>query len=227
MPWHTRDVSGPIEPELIATPSRLAPSPLVDAWQRHVADDLTLLKQLIRRHREKHRRYHTVDHVVAVVAAVEDLGAADGARDLGAVVAAAFYHDAVYEPASPSNERASARLARRDLTTLGWVADRTAHVADVIEATADHRSAPDTDHALLSDADLAILAAPPDEYAAYVGAVRAEYHHVDDAAWRAGRRTILDRFLERDWIYATPTGRTRWEHAARANLTTEVKLLNG
>ena len=69
-------------------------------------------------------------HVEAVVHAVIELGAAEPVDDLGAVVAGAFYHDAVYEPASPANERASARLARRDLTALGWDELRAAHVAE-------------------------------------------------------------------------------------------------
>ena len=84
-------------------------------WRRHVSTDTSLLTRLVGRHREKHRRYHTVAHVEAVVGAVIELDAQEPADDLGAVVAAAIYHDAVYEPASPANERASARLARRDL----------------------------------------------------------------------------------------------------------------
>ena len=139
-----------------------------------------------------------------------------------------FYHDAVYEPASPANERASARLARRDLATLGWAQDRIAHVARMIEATTDHRAPPDQDHAVLFDADLMILGAAPADYASYVDAVRAEYRHVDDDAWRTGvaatsstpsshvRRSTRRR-------RGTPGGR----HAARQNLTAELAALTG
>ena len=200
---------------------------LDDAWRRHISTDPTLLARLIGRHREKHRRYHTVAHLESVVGTVIEIGAAEHVDDLGAVVAGAFYHDAVYEPASPANERASARLARRDLATLGWADDRIEHVARMIEATAEHRAPPDQEHALLFDADLMILGAAPADYASYADGVRAEYRHVDDDAWRTGRAGVLESFVEREAIYATYTGRDRWEHAARANLTAELATLTG
>jgi len=201
-------------------------STLDDAWRQHISTDTTLLARLIGRHREKHRRYHTVVHLESVVGTVIEVGAIEHVDDLGSVVAGAFYHDAVYEPASPANERASARLARRDLATLKWVNDRIDHVAQMIEATVEHRAPPDQDHALLFDADLMILGAEPADYASYVDAVRAEYRHVDDDAWRTGRAGILEAFVEREAIYATSTGRDRWERTARANLTAELATLS-
>lgn len=213
-------MSTPIETDASAPRSLLD-----DAWQRHISTDPTLLARLIGRHREKHRRYHTVAHVESVVGAVIELGAIEDVDDLGAVAAGAFYHDAVYEPASPANERASARLARRDLATLGWGEDRLAHVACMIEATKSHLAPPDQDHAVLFDADLMILGATPADYGSYVDAVRAEYRHVDDEVWRTGRSSILDAFLAREAIYATSTGQSRWELAARTNLTAELATL--
>jgi predicted metal-dependent HD superfamily phosphohydrolase len=202
-----------------------ADSRLVEPWRRHVHDDITFLERLLARHREQHRRYHEADHVGAVVRHVAELGAVDRVDDLDSVIAAAFYHDAIYEPASPDNERASARLAVDDLTALGWSRARTAHVGQMIEATADHLAPPDADHAVLFDADLATLGESPADYATYVDDVRAEFGHVDDDAWRTGRRRVLESFLERQWIYSTPTGRSRWEDAARANIAAELAAL--
>jgi predicted metal-dependent HD superfamily phosphohydrolase len=210
----------------IGTDDGAPPSLLDDAWRRHISTDPTLLARLAGRHRERHRRYHTMAHVESVVGTVIELGAVEDVDDLGAVVAGAFYHDAVYEPASPANERASARLARRDLATLGWAEDRIAHVARMIETTKDHLAPPDQNHAILFDADLMILGAEPAEYASYVDAVRAEYRHVDDDAWRVGRSDVLEAFVAREAIYATSTGRDRWERAARANLTAELASLS-
>lgn len=195
------------------------------AWRRHVANDDALFERVVGRHREKHRRYHGVAHVAGVVGLVVELGAIETTDDLDAVVAAAFYHDAIYEPASPANERASARLAVRDLTTLGWSDEPVAHVSTMIEATVDHREPPDLDHAVLFDADLATLGADPADYSTYVQAVRAEYRHVDDGAWRDGRRRVLESFLERAAIYATVTGRDRWESSARSNIALEFASL--
>ncbi len=198
------------------------------AWQRHVTADRALLDGLLARHREKHRRYHTATHVAWVIRHVDELAAAEPVEHLDEVVAAGFYHDAVYEPASPANERASARLARRDLGSIGWSDDAVGRVGSMIEAT-EHGAAgaqPATgDTAVLLDADLAILGAEPAAYSTYVTAVRAEYRHVADDEWRTGRAQVVRGFLERPTIYLTAAGRNRWEARARANLTAELAAL--
>ena len=204
---------------------------LTVAWQRHVHVDRRLLDGLLARHREKHRRYHTAVHVAWVIRHVEELAVTEAVEHLDEVVAAAFYHDAVYEPTHPANERASARLARRDLTTLGWSDERIERVAAMIEATAHLADPHDQvvpapgDTAMLLDADLAVLGADPAGYATYVQGVRHEYRHVDDDGWTVGRAGVLRSFLDRDAIFRTVTGRDRWEQRARANLTAELATL--
>jgi predicted metal-dependent HD superfamily phosphohydrolase len=198
------------------------------AWQRHVSTDRRLLDALLARHREKQRRYHTATHVAWVIRHVEELALTEPVEHLDEIVAAAFYHDAIYEPAHHANERASARLARRDLATLGWADDAIDRVAEMIEATAHTSESahdPTGDVVILLDADLAILGADPAAYSSYVDGVRAEYRHVDDTDWRVGRAAILGALLDRPHIFATPTGRERWEARARANLTAELAAL--
>ncbi len=204
-----------------------APEPELElAWQRHLGDDRRLLDGLLSRHREKQRRYHTANHVVWVIRHIEELAAAEHVDHLDEVVAAAFYHDAVYEPTHPANERASARLARRDLATLGWSNERIERVAAMIEATAHGDSpTPVGDTAVLLDADLAILGADPAAYSTYVASVRAEFRHVDDDAWRIGRGSVVQEFVDRTAIYATATARGLWEQRARANLAAELAAL--
>ena len=200
------------------------------AWQRHVTADRALLDRLLARHREKHRRYHTATHVAWVIRHVDELAAAEPVEHLDEVVAAAFYHDAVYEPASPANERASARLARRDLAAIGWGDDAVERVGSMIEATEHGASAAAPaigDTAILLDADLAILGADPAGYSAYVTGVRAEYRHVADDDWHTGRAAVLRSFLDRPTIYLTATGRDRWEARSRANLAAELAELAG
>ena len=195
------------------------------AWTDHLTTHEALLDRLLVRHRERQRRYHTIEHVAAVVDHVTELARVEAPHDLGAVVAAALYHDAVYEPTSPANERASARLARRDLTSLCWDPPRVERVAEMIEGTATHLDPADVDTAVLYDADLAILAASAPAYDAYVVAVRSEYRHVDDDAWTSGRTAVLQGFVERPTLYATDSGRERWEAGARANLARELAAL--
>jgi predicted metal-dependent HD superfamily phosphohydrolase len=85
----------------------------------------------------------------------------------------------------------------------------------------------DPDEAVLSDADLAILAAPEPRYARYTAAVRAEYAHVPDDAFRAGRSAVLAGLVAADRLYRTAQGHRRWEAAARANVAAELAGLGG
>ncbi len=194
------------------------------AWECHVADDRRLLDALLSRHREKHRRYHNATHVAWVIRHVHELATEEPLDHLDEVVAAAFYHDAVYEASYPANERASARLARRDLATLGWPDEAAERVGAMIEATEHIDTSDDVggDTAVLLDADLAILGADPAAYSAYATGVRSEYRHLDDDEWRTGRVHLLTGFLQRPSIYRTPTGRGLWEQRARANIEAEL-----
>jgi predicted metal-dependent HD superfamily phosphohydrolase len=209
------------------------------AWSRCVGDShdaRAVLDSLLGRHREAHRRYHGVRHITWVVRHVEELAAAEPVDDIGAVVVAAFFHDAVYDPQGSGNEAASARLADRELTVLGWDEARRQRVAAMVEATATHVAPTgsgtdkgtriDIDIAVLLDADLAVLGSDPASYQAYVAGLRSEYSHVSADDWRSGRTQVLQSFLDRPSVYATPAGRARWEARARANLAAEVASLS-
>ncbi len=203
------------------------------AWQQHVGDDVgpsSVLERAINRYREPWRVYHGVGHLIRVVQAIDEVvrdAPATAIHDRGTVVAAAVFHDAVYEPGRVDNEAASAALALRELTTLpGWTPERAARVAAMIEHTAGHRQCddgPDTD--VLIAADLAILAASPARYAEYCTGIRREYPDADDDAWAAGRSTVLRNFLDREAIFPVRLGLTSWEHRARANMTAEIASL--
>ncbi|MET0460566.1 MAG: hypothetical protein ABW195_15050 [Ilumatobacteraceae bacterium] len=186
--------------------------------------ELGALDDVVGRHREPHRRYHGVRHVTWVVRHVHTLAGAVPVADLDAVVAAAFFHDAVYDPRAHDNEEQSALLAERVLTGLGWSSDRAATVAALVRATADHE-ATDGDGAVLLDADLAILGSEPAAYQAYVTGVRAEYAHLDDDTWRVGRAAVLGDLLGRRPLFATEPGRTRWQARAGANMAAELAAL--
>lgn len=201
------------------------PSKLRLAWRRHVGTDDDLLDRLITRHRERQRRYHRIEHVEQVVRLVVELAETETVADLDAVVAAAMYHDAIYEPTHPANERASARLARRDLARIGWSTERCDAVGAMIEATATHLDPGSIDAAVLFDADLAILGADEADYITYTKRVRDEYSHLDDGEWTEGRIDVMHTFLDRAAIYATDSGKERWEAAARRNITAELETL--
>ena len=182
-------------------------------------------ENLIERYAEPHRRYHTAAHLAWVLHHVEDLLAADpgasGVIDRDAVVAAALFHDAIYDAASSTNEAESAQLAADALAAAGWEDGRTDEVVSLIMATAGHEATTPAE-AVLLDADLAVLGADVDSYRAYVVEVRAEYAQVPDSQWRLGRAAVLHGFLDRDYIFATELMRATREHQARINLSSEL-----
>ncbi|MDP9239519.1 MAG: metal-dependent phosphohydrolase [Actinomycetota bacterium] len=175
---------------------------------------------LMARYTESHRRYHTLGHLAAVLSTIDDLAACAEAPDV--VRLAAWYHDAVYDPQRTDNEERSAELAVNELSQAGVAPAAVIRVADLIRHTAGHDS-PSGDHdaEVLCDADLRVLASPVPAYDEYVAAVRAEYAHVPDAGWRAGRSAVLHGLLALPQLFRTPPARA-WEGAARDNLTREL-----
>ncbi|WP_149183513.1 hypothetical protein [Streptomyces sp. TRM49041] len=179
---------------------------------------------LLRRWAEPQRRYHTTDHLLAVLRRIDEL--ADYADDLAAVRLAAWFHDAVYLPDRSTNEERSARLAERALPELDIDPSRTAEVARLVRLTVSHDpAAGDRNGEVLCDADLAILAAEPEEYEAYTAAVREECGFVPDDAFRAGRAAVLRQLLGLPRLFRTPYGAERWEAAARRNMADELGSL--
>ncbi|MFF1694809.1 hypothetical protein ACFVXC_14420 [Streptomyces sp. NPDC058257] len=179
---------------------------------------------LLARWAEPQRRYHTTAHLTAVLDHIDVLE--EHAEDPELVRLAAWFHDAVYAPDRSENEERSARLAERALQEAGLTPGATAEVARLVRLTVTHDPA-EGDHngETLCDADLAILAAAPDAYAAYAAAVREEYSFVPDEDFRAGRAAVLRQLLELPRLYRTPYGTAEWEDPARANLATEIDLL--
>ncbi|MEU9466135.1 hypothetical protein AB0D78_05680 [Streptomyces avermitilis] len=182
-------------------------------------------ENLLRRWSEPQRRYHTVEHLVAVLDRIDLLE--EYADDPDVVRLAAWFHDALYFPDRSENEERSARLAERALPEAGVSRARTAEVARLVRLTVTHDPADDDrDGRVLCDADLAVLAAPAEAYAAYAAAVREEYAFVPDAAFRAGRAAVLRQLLDLPRLFRTPHGEREWEERARENLREELTRLD-
>ncbi|MFG2135379.1 hypothetical protein [Streptomyces sp. NPDC048650] len=197
-----------------------------DAHGVEAPDPAPYADNLLTRWAEPQRRYHTVAHLTAVLERIDEL--AGHADDLPVVQLAAWFHDAVYRPDRSENEERSAALAERALPELGVGPARTAEVARLVRLTITHDPSPDDpDGEVLCDADLAVLAGSPEEYAAYAATVREEYGFVPDADFRAGRAAVLRQLLALPRLFRSPPAYDRWEHTARRNLTTELDLLSG
>lgn len=214
------------------------PETEVRASWRHIAGNHYdgYIDDVLLRYAESHRHYHTATHIMFVLRHLSDASAASAIPLSPDVIAAALYHDAIYDPRSGANEANSAAFAICDLGAIGWPVDRCSSVAAMIVATAGHLTddvEPDDRHgehtscetAMLLDADLAILGADPAAYQAYVHAIRAEYSHVDDLQWQAGRAAVLARFLGRRQLFVTDFMHATLEHRAHANIEAELAAL--
>lgn len=187
-------------------------------------DPLPYADDLLTRWAEPQRRYHTTDHLVAVLDHVDTLAGHAGDADL--VRLAVWFHDAVYLPDRSENEERSAALAERALPEAGVGTRATAEVARLVRLTVTHDpDEGDRNGEVLCDADLAILAAAPDAYAAYAAAVREEYAFVPDEPFRDGRAGVLRQLLGLPRLFRTPHGAREWERRARHNLAVELELL--
>jgi predicted metal-dependent HD superfamily phosphohydrolase len=202
---------------------------LLSAWEalitRHSASPRTgeFGQALLASWNEPHRSYHNITDLNDVLRHVDE--PATRAADLDAVRLAAWYHDAVYS-GQPDDEENSARRAENDLIALGLPTGLVTEVVRLVRLTATHDPAPgDRNGETLSDADLAILAAPADRYAAYTAAIRAEYAQLPDDAFRSGRAQIVRTLLAGSGVYRTPHARQHWEERARANLRAELSSL--
>ncbi|MEV0316968.1 hypothetical protein ACIBKX_31945 [Streptomyces sp. NPDC050658] len=190
-----------------------------------VYDPYKYADNLLARWAEPQRRYHTTAHLTAVLDHIDVLE--EHADDPDLVRLAAWFHDAVYLPDRSTNEERSARLAERALPEAGLTEQKTAEVARLVRLTVTHDPADgDRNGEALCDADLAILASPADTYAAYAAAVREEYSFVPDEAFRAGRAGVLRQLLALPRLFRTEHGTSHWEAPARANLATELDLLD-
>jgi len=181
--------------------------------------------ELLARWSEPHRRYHTVDHLRFMLSVIDDHAAAADDPDL--VRLAAWGHDAIYDPRGAGNELASANLAAGLLHRCELPGPSIAEVTRLVRLTAGHAVEPgDRNGALLADADLAVLARDWPSYLEYAEAVRAEYAHVPDEAFRIGRSAVLRHLLDLPVLFRIPSLAAMWEEKARANLTRELTTLS-
>ncbi|WP_426246254.1 HD domain-containing protein [Nocardioides sp. LHG3406-4] len=182
-----------------------------------------LRDELIAAYADPSRGYHDLRHLTEVLERLGELERAGADFDREPVLLAAWFHDSVYAGGG-DDEELSARWAERALPEDV----NAAEVARLVRLTATHRpDADDRNGCALSDADLAILAAPAERYREYVASVRREYAHVSDADFAAGRADVLADLLAKETLFHTTHARGHWEAAARANVGAELEGLRG
>ena len=193
-----------------------------DAWRALgvAAPDNTLCAELQQRYGEPQRHYHTMQHLGECLAWFEREKVL--AERPGEVALALWFHDAIYDVHAHDNEARSAEWAREAMRTVGANEEAAARVHALVMATC-HNAVPEgRDAELLIDIDLSILGAEEARFDEYERQVHAEYAFVPDEVRLPRRRAILQRFLDRKAIYATPRMHALLEARARANLQRSI-----
>jgi len=185
--------------------------------------DSALCIELQRRYSEPQRHYHTLQHLGECLAWFErEQSMADHP---GEVAIALWFHDAIYDVHAHDNEARSAEWARSAMLAAGAQAEAAERVHALVMATR-HDAVPEgRDAELLVDIDLSILGAEQERFDEYERQVHAEYAFVPDEVRLPRRRAILQRFLAREAIYATPRMHALLEARARANLARSIAAM--
>jgi predicted metal-dependent HD superfamily phosphohydrolase len=181
--------------------------------------------QIVKAYSSPNRHYHTLQHIHHVLNTIETLKF--HTHNLAEVQLAAWFHDVVYDTRAKDNEERSADYARDLLSSLDIPLSNISTIISLILNTKSHKAAVDDfDSQVLLDADLAILAANPIEYREYSDRIRQEYAWVSEADYITGRRQVLEKFLQRDRIYFTPSMFDIAEQSARFNINAEIEFLS-
>lgn len=180
-------------------------------------DDTSLLIELTRRYTEPHRRYHDLRHIADMLCKGAALELSDEQ------VMAIWFHDAIYEPGSKSNEADSAKLAVGKLTGAGWESARVKVVEKIVLDTCGHVPSIEESKKVL-DLDLSTLGGTWESYARNGQNIREEFANVSEEDWNAGRGAWLESMISRERLFWTPWGEPL-EAEARANLQRDLELL--
>jgi len=195
------------------------PGDLTDRWPLPGAEELR--DAVLAAYADPSRGYHDTRHLAEVLDRLDELAAHGAAYDATPVLLAAWFHDGVYDGERDAEER-SAVWAEEALGAHA-PAEVVTETARLVRLTETHEPEDDDANACaLSDADLAILAAPRERYDDYVASVRREYAHLDDAVFAQGRAAVLRALAHKPHLFHTAHAREQWEAPARANLDREL-----
>ena len=198
-----------------------AASPLSEDW----------LQRLWTLHTEPTRHYHTVIHLQEMLeyfeALREDLKLSQ--QQEATIVMSIYFHDAIYDPHSGTNEEDSEQLWRsfaKNVNMSEQLKDLVEEVSTYILATKKHSVNPNNSPALalFLDLDLAVLAKESSAYASYAAMIRREYQFVPVETYCSKRPEILEAMASQEQLYGSPAFQGV-EEKARRNLLNEVELL--
>lgn len=185
----------------------------------------SLWDEILKNYTSKNRHYHNLKHIQNMLLYAEDYKT--NINDFDAIIFAIWYHDVVYKSTKKDNEEKSAVFAEKSLKKLNFEVKRLENVQKLIISTKKHQIHLDKnkDNAYLLDFDLSILGSDWETYYNYTKQIRKEYKIYPDFMYKAGRKKVLQHFLERETLYFTEVFQNKAEKQARENLKKEIGLL--
>ena len=138
---------------------------------------------------------------------------------------ALWFHDAIYNTFSKSNEKESADLAVSFISSNSGSLELQQIVYSLIMAT-EHNFVPKlNDHRLIVDIDLSILGTAESRYEEFETAIRKEYKYVPWFIFKRKRIELLQYFLDRESIYSQEYYIDSLEKQARVNIKNAIAKL--
>lgn len=192
--------------------------------QLGIPSESKTFSRLLSAYAETHRAYHTSRHIDECLSLFDELK--ELCQRPAEVECALWFHDAIYEPMSKSNEERSADWAAEFLSSSGAAPDVVDRIRSHIMATRHDALPADADSRMVVDIDLSILGAEPHRYEEFERDVRREYRWIPGFIFGPKRATILQSFLDRPRIYQCEPMFARLEEQARGNVSRAIRTLS-
>lgn len=178
-------------------------------------------REIEEKYNQKQRYYHNFQHINNMLEfSINFQTCVSNYDDL---LFSIWYHDVIYNPLSKTNERDSAKLARKHLSKFKY--KNLDIVFYLIERTSNHgfvekNEIPELQ--FLLDLDLMTLGSEPEIYKQNSNAIRKEYGVIPDMIFFPGRAKFIESLLKTKQIYRTRYFEERFEEQARKNLQNEL-----
>jgi predicted metal-dependent HD superfamily phosphohydrolase len=145
-----------------------------------------------------------------------------------AILFAIFFHDAIYNAKSSTNEEDSVKLFHKFADAIFMDPMLKSQISNYIMATKTHqqlsnKSDPSLDFFL--DLDMAVLGKNPSAYMKYAALIRKEYSFVPEKVYCEKRAEVLESFLQFPSIYRTNFMKAEVEQQCRNNIRLEIASL--
>ena len=176
-----------------------------------------------KRYSSSGRYYHNLEHILKMLNTIKQYEGAELFTDN--IYFAAWYHDVIYNPLRKDNEKLSADFAERQLKQLNVEKDNIDVIKHLIIRTQNHFFTENNENdelKLFLDADIETLGSKRDVYIKNTHNIRKEYKVIPDIIFNKGRRKILNKFLDTEYIYRTEYFRNKYEKQARENIAWEL-----